>query len=153
MKKICTKIATFIVIGIIISACDVEKRVPNGKQRLTKNEILVNGKDTKSEEIINQLYQKPNSKVAGIPLFLTFNNCANPNPDSTYQAKFTNNPAKYKRMSKWISAKQVDQLGKSFWYHGIHDFFKKIAEPPVIYDPSKTEKSVLRLKYFYFNKP
>ena len=68
MKKICTKIATFIVIGIIISACDVEKRVPNGKQRLTKNEILVNGKDTKSEEIINQLYQKPNSKVAGIPL-------------------------------------------------------------------------------------
>lgn len=43
------------------------------------------------------------------------------------------------------------QLGKSFWYHGIHDFLKKTGEPPVIIDQSKTDKSVLRLKYYYFN--
>lgn len=152
MKHIFTKVTAFILIAIFISACNAVKRVPNGKFLLTKNEIFENNKVISDETTFNQLYQKPNSKVAGIPLFLTFNNWANPNPDSTYQAKFTNNPAKYKRMSKWISAKQVDQLGKSFWYHGIHDFFKKIGEPPVIYDPSKTEKSVLRLKYFYFNK-
>ncbi len=122
MKNISTKIATFIVIGIIISACDAEKRVPKGKQHLTKNEIVVNDKSTTSEDITNQLYQKPNSTFLGYHLRLNLFNLAKPNPDSAFQAKFTNNPKKYERMSKWLSAKQVDRLGQSFWYHGFHNF-------------------------------
>ena len=151
MKNNSTKIATFILIGIIISACSSVRRVPKGKLLLTKNEILVNGKDVKSENVTNQLYQKPNSNVLGYRLRLNLFNLANPNPDSTYQAKFTNHPGKYERKAKWLSAKQVDRLGKSFWYHGIHDFLKKTGEPPVIIDSAKITKSIVRLKYFYFN--
>jgi outer membrane protein assembly factor BamA len=151
LKKISTKIATFILIGIIISACDTVKRVPDGKQLLTKNEILVNGKTTKDDDVTNQLYQKPNSSILGYRLRLNLFNIANPNPDSTYKAKFTNNPGKYERKSKWLSAKQVDRLGKSFWYHGIHDFLKKTGEAPVIVDTVRTNKSIPRLKYYYFN--
>lgn len=152
MKKISTKIAAFILIAILICACNAVKRVPDGKQLLTKNQIIVNGKATKAENVFNQLYQKPNSKLLlGYPLRLNLYNLANPNPDSTYQRKFTNHPGKYQRKSKWLSAKQVDRLGTSFWYHGIHDFFKKIGETPVILDTTKTNKSVLRLNYYYFN--
>ena len=151
MKKISTKIAAFILIATIIAACNTVKRVPNGKYLLTKNKILINGKASKDENVVNQLYQKPNSSILGNHLRLNLFNLANPNPDSTYQAKFANNPRKYKRKSKWLSAKQVDRLGKSFWYHGIHDFLKKTGEPPVIIDTAKTNKSVLRLKYYYFN--
>ncbi len=151
MKKISTKIATFILIGIIISACNTVRRVPNGKQLLTKNEIIVNNKAIKSEIVTNQLYQKPNSDILGYRLRLNLSNIANPNPDSTYQAKFKNNPGKYDRKSNWLSAKQVDRLGKSFWYHGLHDFLKKTGESPVIIDTIKTNKSIVRLKYLYFN--
>jgi outer membrane protein assembly factor BamA len=152
LKKISTKIATFIVIGIIISACDAEKRVPNGKQHLVKNEIVVNDKVVKSDDVTNQLYQKTNSTLLGFHVRLTLNNWANPNPDSTYQAKFTNNPKKYERMSKLLSAKQVDRLGQSFYYHGIPNFLKQTGEPPVIVDTLKTIKSISRIKYYYFNK-
>jgi outer membrane protein assembly factor BamA len=153
LKKISTKISLFILIGIFISACNAEKRVPDGKRLLTKNQIVVNGKVTNEENAYNQLYQKPNSTLLlGYPLRLNLYNLANLEPDSTYHAKFTNNPGKYERKAKWLSAKQVDRLGKSFWYHGIHDFLKKVGEPPVIIDSSKTAKSVLRLKYYYFNK-
>jgi len=152
LKKIFTKIVAFILIAIFISACNSVKRVPNGKFLLTKNEIFENNKVVSDEITIDQLYQKPNSKILGIPFFLAIHNWANPNPDSTYQAKFKKDPEKYARMSKWLSAKQVDQLGKSFWYHGIHDFLKKTGEAPVIFDKTKTEKSIARLKYFYFNK-
>ena len=152
MKKISTKIATFIVIGIIISACDAEKRVPEGKQRLTKNEIVVNGKTSKSEDITNQLYQKPNSTILGYKLRLNLFNLATPNPDSMFQAKFIKHPKKYERMSKWLSAKQVDRLGQSFWYQGIDNFLKKTGEPPVIVDTTRTSKSISRIKYYYFNK-
>lgn len=151
MKKISTKISLFILIGIIISACNAEKRVPDGKQLLASNQILVNGKKINDEGVHNQLYQKPNGTLLGYRLRLNLYNLANLNPDSTYQAKFTNHPGKYERKAKWLSAKQVDRLGKSFWYHGIHDFLKKTGEPPVIIDSAKTKKSISRLKYYYFN--
>lgn len=151
MKKISTKIAAFILIAIFICACNAVKRVPEGKLLLTKNEIKVNDKTLKEEILLNQLYQKPNSTFLGYRLRLNLYNLANLNPDSTYQAKFTNNPGKYERKSKWLSAKQVDRLGQSFWYHGIHDFLKKTGEPPVIIDKTKIDKSILRLKYYYFN--
>lgn len=152
MKKISTKIAAFILIAIFICACNAVKRVPDGKQLLTKNQIIVNEKATTAENVFNQLYQKPNSTLLlGFRLRLHLYNLANLNPDSTYQAKFRNHPGKYERKSKWLSAKQVDKLGKSFWYHGIHDFLKKTGEAPVLIDSSKTEKSILRLKYYYFN--
>lgn len=150
MKKTITKISLFILIGIIISGCDSVKRVPKGKKLLTKNEILVNGKKSKDENVVNQLYQQPNSTLLGYHLRLNLYNLANPNPDSTYQAKFRNNPGKYERKSKWLSAKQVDRLGQSFLYHGIHEFLKKTGEPPTIIDTAKTSKSIIRLKYYYF---
>ncbi|MGO4817851.1 translocation and assembly module lipoprotein TamL [Flavobacterium sp. W22_SRS_FP1] len=152
MRKISTKIAAFILITTLILACNAEKRVPDGKQLLMKNKIAVNGKATKEEDVFNQLYQNPNSSLLlGFRLRLNLYNLANLNPDSTYQAKFTNNPGKYERKSKWLSAKQVDRLGQSFWYHGIHEFLKKTGEPPVIIEKEKTDKSLLRLKYYYFN--
>ncbi len=151
MKKVFTKITAFILIAILISACNAVKRVPDGKHLLIKNEILVNNKKTTEENVFNQLYQKPNSKLLGYRLRLNLYNFANLNPDSTYQAKFTNNPKKYEQMSKWLSAKQVDRLGKSFWYKGIHEFLKNTGEPPVIIDNAKTDKSILRLRYYYFN--
>ena len=151
MKKISTKITAFIVIAILICACDAVKRVPDGKLLLTKNEITINDKVIKDENVINQLYQKPNSTLLGYRLRLNLYNLANLNPDSTYQAKFANNPEKFKRKSKWLSEKQVNRLGKSFWYHGIHDFLKRTGEPPVIIDKEKADKSLLRLKYYYFN--
>jgi outer membrane protein assembly factor BamA len=151
LKKISTKITAFILIAIFICACNAVKRVPEGKLLLTKNEIKVNDKTTKEEIVFNQLYQKPNSTFLGYRLRLNLYNLANLNPDSTYQAKFTNNPGKYERKSKWLSAKQVDRLGQSFWYHGIHDFLKKTGEPPVIIEKTKIDKSIVRLRYYYFN--
>jgi outer membrane protein assembly factor BamA len=151
LKKISTKITAFIVIAILICACNAVKRVPDGKLLLTKNEITVNDKAIKDENVFNQLYQKPNSTLLGYRLRLNLYNLANLNPDSTYQAKFANNPEKFKRKSKWLSEKQVNRLGKSFWYHGIHDFLKRTGEPPVIIDKDRADKSLLRLKYYYFN--
>jgi hypothetical protein len=153
LKKIFTKIAVFFIIGIIVSACNAEKRVPIGKKLLVKNTIIVNEKPIKQEEVYNQLYQKPNSTLLfGLRFRLNLYNLANLNPDSTYQAKFKNHPGKYERKAKWLSAKQVDRLGKSFYYYGIHDFLKTTGEPPVILDTKKTEKSVARLKYYYKNE-
>ena len=151
MKKNSTKITAFILIATLICACNAVKRVPDGKNLLVKNNILVNGKATNDETASNQMYQKPNGTLLGYRLRLNLYNLANLNPDSTYQAKFKNHPGKYERMSKILSAKQVDRLGQSFYYKGIHEFLKSTGEAPVIIDTTKTKKTLLRLKYYYFN--
>jgi hypothetical protein len=151
LKKNSTKIVAFILIAIFISACNAVKRVPDGKNLLVKNNILVNGKSTNDETASNQMYQKPNGTLLGYKLRLNLYNLANLNPDSTYQAKFKNNPGLYERQAKFLSAKQVDRLGQSFLYKGIHEFLKNTGEPPVIIDTIKTQKSLLRLKFYYFN--
>ena len=152
MKSSTAKVSAFILIAIAIAACNSVKRVPDGKLLLTENKIFENNKVIKTEITSNQLSQNPNAKLFGFPLALTLYNWAKPNPDSTYLLKFTNNPRKLERMTKWLSAKQVEQLGNSFFYKGIHNVLKKIGDAPEIIDKTRADKSLLRLKYYYFNQ-
>jgi hypothetical protein len=50
------KIAAFILIAIFICACNAVKKSSWWKQP-HKNQITVNGKATKAENVFNQLYQ------------------------------------------------------------------------------------------------
>jgi len=151
LNRIIAKIALFILISTLILSCNVVKKVPNSKYLLTKNELLVNGKLNLNEEITSQIVQQPNTSILGLRLRLNIYNLAKNNTDSIFRAKYTANPKKYTRKSKWLSKKQVDRLGQSFWYSGIHSFLKKTGEPPVIIDSLKVKKSVKRLKSYFFN--
>ena len=147
-----TKISILILIALLFANCSSTRRVPKGKLLLVKNEIAINGKITTVEEQVNIPDQKPNSTLLGFRFRLKMYGMANQNPDSSYQAKFIKNPEKYKRKSAWLSKKQVDRLGKSFWYYGIHNFFKKTGEPPVILELSKTKKTILRLQNYFYER-
>lgn len=145
------KIAVFIFISVLFFACNSEKRIPARKQLLVKNQIFENDKLLKNQTVYDQLYQQPNSSILGYRLMLNIYNLANPNPDSTFNLKYLNNKRKYDREVKWLSAKQIEGLRKSFWYLGIHDFLKETGEAPVILDTLKSKKSIARLKNYYFN--
>lgn len=152
LKTTTAKISLFILIGIIISACDAVKRVPEDQYLLTKNTITVDGETEKREEIEDLLYQQPNTRIAGIPLGLHIYNLAKANPDSIYKANLLANPKKLKRQTRWLSAKQIQRKGKSFLYSGIHKFLKKTGETPIIVEEAKNTKSALRLQSHYFNQ-
>jgi outer membrane protein assembly factor BamA len=151
LKYSIAKISLFILIVTLISACDALKKVPAGKSLLIKNKIIVNKKEVDKEEVVSQIIQQPNSTLLNYKLRLSLYNLAKDKPDSLYKLKYIKNPEKYKRRVVFLSKKQVDRLGKSFWYFGIHNFLKKTGEPPVIYDELKTKKSLNRLKAYYFN--
>lgn len=151
LKNFNTKISLFILITLIIVGCDTTKRVPNNKRLLMDNEIYIDNKKNKDDEVTNQLYQKPNSSILGYRLRLNLYNLAKQNTDSLYKDKFLKNPKKYYRKAKWLSKKQVNRLGQSFWNKGIHEFLKKTGEAPVLLDTNSTKKSIKRLNSYYFN--
>jgi len=152
LKSLPAKIVFIVLCGLLLTACNSVKRVPESKKLLTRNEFLVNNKKQNTEELENLMYQKPNSQLLRYRLRLNLYNLANPNPDSSYRAKFIRNPKKYERLAKLLSKKQVNRLGKSFYYFGFHQMLKRIGEAPVIVDTTSIRKSRLRLKGHYFNK-
>ena len=151
LRNLSAKISLIILTGLFISSCDAVKRVPQGRHLLIKNEVEVNGKKETNDDVTGQVYQKPNSSILGYRLRLNLFNLAKKNPDSSYKARFIRKPGKYERMAKILSKKQVDRLGKSFWFTGIHNFLKKSGEAPVILDARSSKKSANRLKAYYFN--
>lgn len=125
--------------------------MPDGKQLLTKNEILVDGNAVNNEITEGLLYQKANSKFFGFPFRLTLYNSAKKNPDSLYNLWLDKKPKRKQRLINLLSEKQVRRLRESFAVSGFSNFLKKTGEKPVIIDEEKIEKTKLRFKNYYFN--
>lgn len=140
--------------SISFFSCSITEKVPNDRALLIDNTIMENGKKTSKEEVIAQLYQHPNSTfpMTNLRLRLYLYNLAKPNADSLYHVWLKNNPGKEKTLESILSKKQVDRLGESFIISGINNFMIKSGEAPVLYDSLRTNKSISRLKNYYFNK-
>jgi len=149
LKHLPTKIVFVVVTTIFLISCNAIKRVPEEDFLLTKNEVFVDSVKTSDTKLYNQLYQKPNSKLAWTPFRLHIYNLARVHPDSSYQNWLYKKPNRKQRLDNFLSKKQVNRLGVG--YAGINNWLKKTGEAPVILDESKTKRSVKRLQSYYWN--
>ena len=143
------KISLFLGIITLLSSCDAVKRVGENQFLLTKNTILVDGNETTDEGVYSQLLQKPNPKIPVIklPTGLHIYNLADPQPDSTYLRWLNRKPKREERLVRFLSKKQVDEIGYS--YIGLNKWIEKSGDAPVIIKEDKTKKSLERIKQWY----
>ncbi len=151
LKGHAAKIGIFLLIAVFTS-CNAVKRVQEGEFLLTKNTIMTNGEKVQDEDIRSLILQEPNSQVLGYPLRLNLYNLAKNDPDSLFDAWLHKKEKREQRLVNILSQKQVDALGESFLVKGYSEWLKKIGEPPVIIDTSKTRKTLQRLSSFYGSK-
>lgn len=152
LKNLTPKIVLFFLFGILFYSCSEVRKLQKKELLIQDNEIIVNSKSTNSEDLQNQLYQKPNSKLLGFKPRLQLYNLSKKNADSSYQAWLLKKPNRLDRMIKLYSKKQVNRLGKSFFVSGYSDFYKEIGEAPSILDTAKVRKSEIRLHSYQFNR-
>lgn len=152
MKNLTPKIALFFLFGLLFYSCSEVRKLQKKQMLIHDNEIIVNDKSTNSEDLHNQLYQKPNSKLLGFKPRLQIYNLSKKNADSSYNAWLLKKPNRISRMTKLYSKKQVNRLGKSFLVSGYSNFFKEIGEAPSILDTSRVTKSQKRLFAYHFNR-
>ncbi|HAX15648.1 MAG TPA: hypothetical protein DCX87_08495, partial [Leeuwenhoekiella sp.] len=115
LQKLSAKIGLFIILLLVLAACDAVKRVPPGKYLLSENEIVVNGEVNEAYNINNIPYLQPNTKVPllGTPVRLYIYNWARPNLDSILQHKLNDNDQRtLKFWSGVLSRKQLDKYIK-----------------------------------------
>lgn len=151
IKMSYAKIVLFLVAATLAS-CNTLKRVEDDELLLTGNTILADGEKVVDEDIRSLIVQEPNSSVLGYPLRLNLYNLAKKDPDSSYQAWLHKNPKREQRLTRLLSAKQVERLGESFMVKGYSEWLKNIGEAPVIIDTSKTRKTLERLSAYYGSK-
>jgi hypothetical protein len=149
LKHFLTKILLITLTSIFLFSCNAVKRVPNSEYLLIKNQIYVDSAKTKNPKLYDQLYQKPNIKLLGIPIRLHIYNLASVNQDSLYQDWLTRKSKREKRLIRFLSKKQVDRLGVGL--SRINEWLKSTGEPPSIIDESKVKRSVKRLQAYYWN--
>lgn len=65
LKNLTPKIALFFLLGLLFYSCSEVRKLQKKQLLIEDNEIIVNNKSTNSEDLHNQLYQKPNSKLLG----------------------------------------------------------------------------------------
>ena len=118
---------------------------------LSENNIYVNNKKNVDDEINDYVVQRPNQQVLGfIPFPLHFYNIGNKNFERDYDEWKKNNPGWYNFTSSVFSEKQTRGM-RNFKY-GVHQWWLKNGEPPVILDNKKTLQTIENLKLHYFNE-
>jgi outer membrane protein assembly factor BamA len=152
LKNLTPKIVLFFLLGLLFYSCSEVRKLQKKQLLIEDNEIIVNNKTVNLEDLHNQLYQKPNSKLLGFKPRLQLYNLSKKNADSSYQAWLLKKPNRLERMTKWYSKKQVNRLGKSFLVSGYSDFFKQVGEAPSILDTARVRKSEIRLQSYQFNR-
>ncbi len=149
MKHFLTKILFITLSSIFLLSCDAVKRVQDGEYLLEKNQVFVDSAKIKNPKLENQLLQKANTKILGIPAQLHIYNLASVNKDSLYKDWLHRKPKREKRMINFLSKKQVDRLGVGL--SGMNEWIKNTGEPPTIVNEAKTKRSAKRLQAYYWN--
>lgn len=127
---------------MILYACNVTKKVPDGEYLLTDNQFEYTDGKIFGDEIPDLVAQKPNKKTLFVvPLGLSLYNLANPKYDTilkeymTYPSEMRNQKLRDSLFKKFDHPEYV---GKNlFW----NRFFHTVGEAPVIYSDAKTKQS------------
>ncbi|WP_343487696.1 BamA/TamA family outer membrane protein [Allomuricauda sp. d1] len=139
-------------LSVTFWGCNSLKKVEDGELLLIENTIYVDGEKVNDEPIENLIAQKPNTNLLGYPLRLNLYNLAKDDPDSLYRDWLHRKEKREKRLNNLLSKKQVNRLGQSFMVKGFSEFLKRVGEPPVIIDTTRTKKSIGLLEAYYGSK-
>ena len=113
-NKLLAQLVLVITCLLLLSSCNVVKRVKEGEHLITDNTIVEDGNTVMTERINNIVIQKTNSgmrKFFGFPLKLHIYNLARPNIDSILEANVLSDSLKVKRRIALYSKKQFNNRG------------------------------------------
>ncbi len=141
------------ILSVILYACNVTKKVPDGEYLLTKNKFEYTDGKILGDELPDLVAQKPNKKtLMVVPLGLMFYNAANPKYDTilkeymTYPSEMRNQKL---RDSLFVKYNHPEYVGKNlFW----NRFFHTVGNAPVILSDAKTKQSAKSINNRLINR-
>ena len=143
------KLFLFLLLTIILSACNSTKHVAEDAHMLTQNYIYVDSVRDKSSELQKYILQKPNPRFLDLPFALYFHNIGNHDKPKTPSEWGKKNPRSYNFIKNIFSEKQSIAYAKSFI--GLNNWFLNYGGPEIIND-RKVKNTKNNLWAYYKNK-
>ncbi len=147
--KLFSKILLLFSTGLLLSACNLYRKIPEGKYLLRKNTVYVDNKKESSEKVNSSIVLQSNSYIFGYPYLADLYMLADQHPNQTYYRWIQKHPKNFNILKKILSRKQVIQL--QYYYRDINKTIQKIGKAPVFVDTSKIKLSSELLKYYFIN--
>jgi len=145
-----TKIQFSALMLTFFISCNSIKYVPENENLLKKNTITVDGKTKSKSKLDSYLLQKPNQATLGVPVSLYLYNIGDIEFEETFDEWRENHPKKSQSFDNVFSKKQNFVIYKT--NRGINSWILKKFQAPVIFDETKTKKSVISLKNYYISQ-
>ena len=149
MKAFFLKLFYFSLLIVLYTACSTTKNLDEDALLLVDNTIYIDSTKTKKSLLYDQLYQKPNVKLLGLPLRLHIYNLARDRRDSIFDEWLYRTPKRRERLVKLLSEKQLYRLRESLT--NFNSWLRTTGEAPVLIDSAKMNRSIKRLESYYWN--
>ncbi|WP_103326543.1 BamA/TamA family outer membrane protein [Bacteroidetes bacterium endosymbiont of Geopemphigus sp.] len=156
MKRKLCKNSFIVSICLLLAACNLTKRVPQGKYLLTGNIFKENGKRRYFSNLNEYVQLRPNKTFGFLPLGLMFYNISNPKLENVFDNLYNNIP---EALRKKDESKLLDSLlqeyglgqyaGKSLWWD---KFVFRNSNKPILIDSALVEASSKAIETAYFSK-
>tara|TARA_B110000240_G_scaffold196824_1_gene250063 strand:- start:6447 stop:8969 length:2523 start_codon:yes stop_codon:yes gene_type:complete len=144
-----TKILLFIFLISFYESCVISKDIPEGSLILKSNQILINNKSISKDSLKPLLTQNKNNYFLGFPVYASLFESSNKDTDSVFNKWINKNPKRKKRITNFLSEKQVIQIKK--YIKSFNNWKKRNGEELEIIDSTKTKVSIENLKSYFKN--
>ena len=150
LNYIVPKLHNILFILVIFTGCGSEKLLKRDSNLLFENRLFIYDEEESSETVNQLISPKPNTYFLGIPLKLQLYKLSKEFPDMEFKNWLNKKPKRKKRLSSFLSPKQLFQLEK--YFIGLNTWMKNNGEKPSLVDSMLITENVKRLNQFYKNK-
>jgi len=173
LKKLYFLFPSLCLLSCLITACNISKKVPEGKYLLNKNEIIIDNNDVDDYEIGKVIKQKPNHKSLGFRLKLRVYNSldstkiaekrqkknqkiSQKNKKKRQKVKRINKKRMRKALSKGDSTYRPKSLSLKDTVNPrkfLREWLKyDVGEAPVVFDTNLMQRSVVQIEKYMRTK-
>ena len=97
---------------MILHSCSSTKKLTQEESLIVKQSFVLNEEDVTQGPVLILSQTTENERIFGIPFKLHLYNLSEYNPEERFETWLNKKPKRAKRLNKWFSHKQVEQLKK-----------------------------------------
>ena len=144
-----TNIVILLLVCVILHSCSSTKKLTQEENLIVKQSFVLNEEEVNQDPVLILSQTPENQKIFGIPFKLHLYNLSESNPEESFETWLNKKPKRAKRLNRWLSHKQVEQLKK--YKVGFSNWIKKTGESPSLVNAEKIALTNSLFTQYYNN--
>ena len=142
-------IVILLLVCVILHSCSSTKKLAQEESLIIKQSFVLNGEEVNQDPVLILSQTPENQRIFGVPFKLHLYNLSESNPEERFETWLNKKPNRAKRLNRWLSPKQVEQIKK--YKVGFSNWIKKTGENPSLVNAEKIALTNSLFTQYYNN--